>query len=985
MAGRVAQHPPASQWKAFAAGALDLETREAMTEHLRGCRECQSISAEVVANARDAETRDGEARTLDGSPRAAERRAEAQEANATPQRLGRYLVLDVIGAGGMGEVLLAYDPALDRRVAIKVSQRQAGGSETKGLDGRLEREAQALARAADRHVVAVYDTGRVDGRPYVAMEYVPGTTLKAWLGTPRGAKEVLRVFTEAAQGLAAAHRVGVVHRDFKPENVLIDEKGVAHVTDFGLATLHGDAPERERTPSERPHSDSETQEVFNTQRGAVLGTPAYMPPEQWDAQPTDARSDQFSFCVALHEALLGERPFIKPKVKGSRPTFERTPSALKKLKEQSRPIRLVLTRGLALEPSQRFPSMEALLVELERARRPSRVPFYVGTAALALLSIPAAGFALRSPCHGALERVRAPRLELGALPDDVASRVSAAGEEFEARWADAWTQACVETHERKEQPPEVLALRNDCLARQERRYELVLASFAKADALARADALYQLERGPRPADCLPVEPLLLVESPPPEKNAAISSLREKVLAARVAIDLGRYSEAKTMLAELRQPVADSGYERLKAELGFAEAQDAFYADANPRRMRELLRGTLGSALAARDFELAAITGCELVHITGTELGDLSEAQLADELVASLLRRSGNQLIEARLENVRGNMALSRERFDDAVTHYTRARRLREATLGLRHVETANVIDNLASVLSRQGHTAEAEKLHRESLAIYEALLGPAHPEVASTLWAMSWALSEQGKHDEAIETVKRAHSILAAVLGPANIRTVRSRLALVDHYRAAHRLTEARAVAQEVAASAPEGTQARAEALWSVAEVEEESNQPTAAFGHFGDAVKLFERLLGGDAREVLLGRQMQAELLLKLGKGAEAEELLTTLARQLRGADDSAARLAAVLVRLAEASLLRGHTQAALSAAQEAKVLYAPLGVDALQLARADFALAQALWGTGQKVEARELAIRAKVSIEKNASASEQLAQITRWLKTVK
>ena len=179
--------PEPQSWLDNAEGRLDAPTRERLAAHLDACADCLAIAAEALAEHRQAPTRDG-------SPQAPARREAHDRHSLMPQRIGRYLVLELLGAGGMGEVLLAYDPSLDRRVAIKLAQRRAG-DDTRGLEARLEREAQVLARATDRHVVAVYDTGKVDGRPYVAMEYVPGATLKTWLSTPRSRAEVLRLFT----------------------------------------------------------------------------------------------------------------------------------------------------------------------------------------------------------------------------------------------------------------------------------------------------------------------------------------------------------------------------------------------------------------------------------------------------------------------------------------------------------------------------------------------------------------------------------------------------------------------------------------------------------------------------------------------------------------------------------------------------------------------------------------------------------------------
>ena len=230
------------------------------------------------------------------------------------QLVGRYVVLAPLGAGGMGVVYAAFDPQLDRKVALKLLHSEAvsasGATQSKN-DGyaRLLREAQAMARLRHPNVVAVHDVGKIDERVFIAMEFVEGGTLKQWLrARPRTRQEVLAVFIQAGRGLMAAHEAGLVHRDFKPDNVLVSVKGQAQVLDFGLAkaTEEGERP----SPGEsRTNLGTSTLSTNLTQVGAILGTPAYMAPEQHLGDVTDARTDQFSFCVALWSALYREAPF----------------------------------------------------------------------------------------------------------------------------------------------------------------------------------------------------------------------------------------------------------------------------------------------------------------------------------------------------------------------------------------------------------------------------------------------------------------------------------------------------------------------------------------------------------------------------------------------------------------------------------------------------------------------------------------------------
>jgi serine/threonine protein kinase len=213
--------------------------------------------------------------------------------------LGRYVVLERLGAGGMGVVHRAYDTVLDRAVALKLLPSH-GGWRSGPARTRLLQEAQAMARLTHPHVVGVFDAGEVDGQVFIAMELVEGTTLRDWLqASARGWREVVEVFTAAGRGLAAAHAVGLVHRDFKPSNVLVGRDGRVRVTDFGLAH----AAPGEPLPGTAPGL------MDRAPPGLAVGTLAYMAPEQFAGGAVDARADLFSFCVAFWEALHGELPF----------------------------------------------------------------------------------------------------------------------------------------------------------------------------------------------------------------------------------------------------------------------------------------------------------------------------------------------------------------------------------------------------------------------------------------------------------------------------------------------------------------------------------------------------------------------------------------------------------------------------------------------------------------------------------------------------
>ena len=295
--------------------------------------------------------------TLAASPGA----ADAAEPADRSGRYGRYEILGKLGAGGMGVVYRAKDPVLDRHVALKVigqSQRKLGST----ARDRLVREARALAKLAHPNVIAIHDVGEVDDEAFVAMELVHGRTLDEWLhASPRSTEEIIDVFVQASRGLAAAHGAGLVHRDFKPSNVIIGDDGRVRVLDFGLARLA-----EPLDPSEASDAASNADPLGAiTRPGGIVGTPAYMAPEQCGDGKVDERCDQFSFCVTLYQALYGCLPFTATSLAERTARIvagELTPPTTDR--EVPARVRAAVLRGLAADPNRRYASMQELAAEL---------------------------------------------------------------------------------------------------------------------------------------------------------------------------------------------------------------------------------------------------------------------------------------------------------------------------------------------------------------------------------------------------------------------------------------------------------------------------------------------------------------------------------------------------------------------------------------------------------------------------------------------
>lgn len=312
---------------------------------------------------------------------------------AESARIGRFTILRRLGIGGMGVVFSAYDEALDRKVAIKVMHPRASNA-SRGT-ARMRREAQAMARVSHPNVVQIFEVGQYEGQLFIAMEFMQGQTLDAWLAdgaevglanglesrlesrpanAPRRSwREILDVHVQAGRGLAAAHAAGLVHRDYKPSNVLVSRDGRARVLDFGLVCRDDGA-----APAHDSGADITIESVLGRRRretmderlstdDVLIGTPAYMSPEQFTHHGVDARSDQFSFCVTLYEALYGTHPYAS----------STTAAQLLRIMENDVAppppnanvpawLREALLRGLRYDPGERWPSMDALLDALAR-------------------------------------------------------------------------------------------------------------------------------------------------------------------------------------------------------------------------------------------------------------------------------------------------------------------------------------------------------------------------------------------------------------------------------------------------------------------------------------------------------------------------------------------------------------------------------------------------------------------------------------------
>jgi len=690
--------------------------------------------------------------TLHSSPK-----AEVASALAPGQRLGRFVIEQTLGAGGMGIVVEARDPDLDRTVAIKVLH---AGTRDRARQERLIREARALARIAHPNVVTVHEVGEHDGQMFIVMERIDGPSLRAWLAeAPRTVEATLDILAGAARGLAEAHAHGITHRDFKPENVMIDGDGRARVVDFGIAELGAEL---------RGAGDGHL-EV--TQSRDAVGTPAYMAPEQLRGEALDAACDQFGWCVTLYEALVGERPRRRPELAqiaaGAAPEPIAIPPSGRAGKLPVR-VRAVLARGLAGRPAERFPSMQALLAAL--APPPRRWPFAVVGGAVAVgAALGAVALATRGASGGAssacgdgdvrLASMWSPATaeQLGASLGPYGARVVAAVDARAQAWRASFASVC------RDAPAGALrdhrlACLDDAMTSMRAFVEFwslrepgLDRSRATSGAVSLAD----------PAACETSAPVAGV-APRSEAEEDLWARLEQATVARSAAALDRAHEIARAVADDARAI---GSDRLYAKARIISGDALSFLHRFDEAERAL-RDAVDASARARDDQLTANAwGALIVHL-GVNAGRAKEAlSLATAARAAVTRLGGDHAAQVRLHLDLGRVLVSADDYAHARDELQQALALLEKPPRQPDKLVAEVHFELADALRSLGEPTAALPHFERALELQRRVYGDAHPAVGLTTELLGVTRGDLGETEAALALLERARAIFTATVG----------------------------------------------------------------------------------------------------------------------------------------------------------------------------------------------------------------------------
>ncbi|MGV3622252.1 MAG: tetratricopeptide repeat protein, partial [Archangium sp.] len=932
-------------------GTLPAEDAARIAAHLERCESSRRVVAMLMkASSRSRSSSD----SIEPTPHL-----------ALATHVGRYELSRFVGAGAMGMVFEAQDPALHRRVALKVMR----SSTSQRAQELLQREAQVMAKLSHRHVATVFDAGVHETRSWVAMEFIEGRTLRGWLaeGT-HGPRAILERLLEAGRGLEAAHAAGVIHRDFKPDNVLIDARdgGRAVVTDFGLSLA--------------------SREVSQSGR-ALVGTPAYMAPEQ-RAGVADARSDQFSFAVTAVEAFTGQRGEADMNV-----TQARVPRAL----------RAPLTRALKSDPSARWPDMTALLAAMTPARRESRV--LAGAAALAVTGLAAVGslsWRRAHVCDDAgigVTAIWTPAARENITSTFLATKVpfapvAAAGLTAELdRWVDHWrghaVDACEDTELRREQSGESMDLRRACLDARLQEFSSLLSALSTADAEVVKHADQIVARLSPLSACDDVKalraPIPLPASP--TQAARITGLRDALSNASGLRVTSQFKEARAALATIEADALDAGYRPLEADvlvqLGMLDAELEQFDSAEDRLHRALVAAQAGGHTRA-----AAQAWIALTLLEGIQRGHPAEAHRSAELASAASERLGKPAaLEGAISTNLGTVLAREGRHEEARAAYERSLQLARDD----DAESHTIAQALNAIGAQERHLRNPDaalKRHQEALALITRDYSATHPSVAPIMKNIGNVHLEAGRFDEALEWYGKTIAVQTDAFGAESLEVADTQSNVAGALlrqgkmkeaepllRAAIATTDARLGVDNPALFAP---------LNNLSVLLKYTGRIDEAEAALNRALKIAEKTYGPVHEDV-------ATTLVNLGDVQLARRDFAASVKSYQRAIEvtektdgpAHSNLADCWGGLAFPLMELKDWKAALAATEKAQAIYAKSPGQPYAEGLVHVAHARALWETtpAKRETAKQEARDARAALEKVGAQPEELAEIDAWL----
>ena len=881
--------------------------------------------------------------------------------------IGRYVTVRELGRGGAGTVYSAFDPHLDRKVALKLLHR--GGSA-------LIREAKLLAKLSHPNIVTVFDSGIHEERAFLIMELIDGVHLGQWVETTPSNAERMTALIGVARGLEAAHAAGVVHGDVKPSNVLVGRDGVARLSDFGIAR----------------QLESED---WGAEAGPV-GTPAYMAPEQHDGGAASPAADQYSFCLTAWETLAGGYPFTSAATpqSGASTTLSEAKGEARQLPAGDgglpRALAAALRRGLDPDPGARWPSVAALRSAMEATtRKRPTLPYLAGAGAIAVgAAAVVASAADEDRCDGAREHVEAvwgdPQRDgawfVASAPFAVQTRARVVQrlDRYAEHWALRHREAC-EATERGEQSERVLDLQMACLRRARVQLEATVRVLAEADGETVARAPVVVDSLPEPSRCRDIDGLSELTLPAESIADEVEQLQALITQSEVDRLAGKL-DAHGLTADAMQRIEALGYAPLRATALLEQSHFAFET-GDMKTAERAARDAIGVAVAAGQWSDGVHAVAAVLRIVGDSLARPAEALMLEPLGQGLVERSGDPVDEAIFRTQIAAIQIETGQHDEALAHIEAAlailadRDSRAAALARLEAQS-----HYASVLRALERFEDARREDDATVAAFAEEFGEGHPHTALTRHALGQSLVELGEYPAALQEFERSHRALVEFYGKRDRRVAIVQQNLAATLGKLGRFDEAVAAFEEalgiLAETSTDKDPSVALARLKLGGALIRANRLDDAEIHVRRAVEELDARLGPDHPSNLRSAVMLPRLLQKQGRLAEARRAVEALLpRQEKALPASDGHLASTRALYGELLLASGDRDAAARVLAQAWAVLKDNGYPSLQ-AKVAFTYAKASEGERRT----ELLAAARTHV---AAATDDVASLREAIET--